>query len=176
MIQRLIACFTISTMVHILALMLPLVIIAKPSDIVIQEITVPVRLVEGVQQIKEFIKVSAPVDKEKGNAASGEGVSFEAEGGVGAGYLDRLKVRIFHVWQYPEDAIQKGQQGKVSISFVLDSKGELVDIGILTSSGSYSLDKAAMAAIEQAGPFGSFTGDIKGKTLKVTGHFCYVLD
>jgi protein TonB len=176
MMWRLFVCFTVSAMVHVLVLMLPLVIMAKPSDFLPRRDVLSVKLVEGMQQIKELVEANKPVENQKSEAVPEEGVSFEAEGGVGAGYLDPLKVKIFRVWQYPEDAIQKGQQGKVSISFVLNSKGELVDIGILTSSGSYSLDTAAMAAIEQASPFGSFTGDIKERTLKVTGHFCYVLD
>ena len=59
---------------------------------------------------------------------------------------------------------------------MLNDKGELLDMGVLVSSGSKSLDSAAMAAIKKASPFGSFTGDIKEKTLKVTGNFGYVLD
>ena len=64
----------------------------------------------------------------------------------------------------------------MTISFVLNDKGKLMDMGVLVSSGSHRLDSAAMAAVENASPFGSFTGDIKEKTLKVTGNFGYVLD
>ena len=103
-------------------------------------------------------------------------MSFETSGKVSVSYLDLLKARIFLVWKYPDDAIQKGQQGRVSVSFVLSSSGELVDIGILKSSGSYSLDTAAMAAIEQASPFGPLPSDVSSKPLRITGHFSYVLD
>ncbi len=140
--------------------------------------TVPVGLVDIPGQVAALNpKVSSkppspPVVDNKG----GEGVSFVAEGGVGKVYLDKLKVKIFNVWQYPADAIHKGEQGKVTISFVLNDKGELMDMGVLAGSGSSSLDSAAMAAVKKASPFGSFTGDIKEKTLKVTGNFAYVLD
>ena len=83
---------------------------------------------------------------------NGEGVSFEAEGGVGKQYLDKLKVKIFNIWQYPADAIHKGEQGKTTISFVLNDKGELMDMGVLVSSGSHSLDSAAMAAVKEGKP------------------------
>ncbi|HWR67676.1 MAG TPA: TonB family protein, partial [Desulfomonilia bacterium] len=63
-----------------------------------------------------------------------------------------------------------------SITFVLNERGEVADIGVLKSSGSYSLDSAAMAAIEDAAPFGPLTDNNGEKTLKVTGHFAYVLD
>ena len=95
---------------------------------------------------------------------------------MGTSYLDLLKARIFLVWKYPDEAIQKGQEGKVSISFELNSNGELVDIGILKSSGSSSLDTASTAAVKQASPFGPLPKDISDKPLKITGQFCYVLD
>ena len=141
-------------------------------------VTVPVGLVDIPHKPAMLNNTKTPLETPspfKGENDK-EGVSFEAEGGVGKVYLDKLKVKIFNIWQYPEDAIHKGEQGKVTISFVLNDKGELMDMGVLVSSGSNSLDSAAMAAVKKASPFGAFTGDIKEKTLKVTGNFGYVLD
>jgi TonB family protein len=105
-----------------------------------------------------------------------EAMSFVTDRKVAASYLDRLKTKIFLVWKYPDEAIQAGQQGDVSISFVLNSKGELIDIGVLKGSGSRSLDKASITAIRQANPFGELPEDISNEPLKITGHFRYVLD
>jgi TonB family protein len=105
-----------------------------------------------------------------------EAMSFVTDRKVAASYLDRLKTKIFLVWKYPEEAIQIGQQGDVSISFVLNRKGELMDIGLLKGSGSRSLDKASITAIRQANPFGPLPDDISNEPLKITGHFRYVLD
>jgi protein TonB len=167
---------------HILFLILPLAILALPTHRLPHESVVTVKLVgsasqnKGSAEMQESVNQPSTQQARQQEAGSEEAVSFEADGKVSANYLDLLKARIFFVWKYPDEAIQKGQQGKVSISFMLDSKGELVDIGILKSSGSYSLDSAAMAAIEQASPFGPLPRDISGKPLKITGHFCYVLD
>jgi TonB family protein len=178
MILRLFVCLAISILLHILIVIQPVQSLMKQANPLSHVVTVPVSLVDIPTQFARtnstkttsVMPVSATVKND------GEGVSFVAEGGVGKVYLDKLKVKIFKLWQYPEDAIHKGEQGKVTISFVLNDKGELMDMGILVSSGSLSLDSAAMEAVEKASPFGSFTGDIKEKTLKVTGNFGYVLD
>jgi protein TonB len=120
--------------------------------------------------------VSNPAHEQEVRTGKEAEVSFNTEGAVKAGYMDMLKIRIFKAWQYPADAINKGLQGNVDISFVLNDKGEVMDIGVVKTSGSPSLDSAAIAAVKQAAPFGPFTGDANQKTLKVTGHLCYVLD
>jgi TonB family protein len=178
MILRLLVCLAISILLHIFIVIQPFQLFTKQANPLSHMVTVPVGLVDIPSQPANLNSTNTPTKMSvppKGNN-NGEGVSFEAEGGVGKAYLEKLKVKIFNIWQYPEYAIKKGEQGKVTLSFVLNDKGELVDMGVLVSSGSGSLDSAAMAAVKMASPFGSFTGDIKEKTLKVTGNFGYVLD
>jgi TonB family protein len=178
MIIRLIVCLAISILIHVLFIMHPFQVQGKKALTMRPIEAVQVGLVDIPGQVAALNpKVSPkPPSPPVVVNSSGEGVSFVAEGGVGKAYLDKLKVKIFNVWQYPADAIHKGQQGKVTISFVLNDKGELMDMGVLAGSGSNSLDSAAMAAVKKASPFGAFTGDIKENTLKVTGNFAYVLD
>jgi len=117
------------------------------------------------------------IDEVKKQDAKGqEAMSFVTDRKVSASYLDRLKTKIFLAWEYPEEAIHIGQQGDVIISFVLNRKGELMEIGILKGSGSRSLDKATITAVRQANPFGELPGDISNEPLKITGRFRYVLD
>jgi len=184
MTWRPIVCYTVSALMHIFVLILPLAIMALPAHPLPQENVIIAKLVVNIpyQQQKGPVDAQGSADQyleqqdKQQEAGSEESVSFETSGKVSVSYLDLLKARIFLVWKYPDDAIQKGQQGKVSVSFVLSSSGELVDIGILKSSGSYSLDTAAMAAIEQASPFGPLPSDVSSKPLRITGHFSYVLD
>jgi TonB family protein len=178
MILRLFVCLAISILLHILIVIQPVQLLTKQANPLSHMVTVPVGLVDIPPQLAKLNSTKTPLEMPTPSRVKndGEGVSFEAEGGVGVVYLDKLKIKIFRIWQYPGDAIRKGEQGKVTISFVLNDKGELVDMGVLVSSGSHSLDSAAMAAVKKASPFGFFTGDIKEKTLKVTGNFGYVLD
>lgn len=174
---RLILCIVVSSLLHVLILIQPAVIMMR-TPLLERVPSLPVRLVNIPPELRESIEELSPDDLLNAPELEQpeEGVSMVAEGGVATGYLDMLKVKVFRVWEYPEDAIMRGEQGKVSISFVLNNKGVVVDIGVLRSSGSHSLDTAAMAAIEQASPYGPFSSDIRGQTLKVTGNFMYVLD
>jgi TonB family protein len=168
MTARLFVCVAISTCLHALVIIQPWNIVAKSGNADILPVTVPVQLVE---ETEAFLK-----EAQEEQEIPDEGVSFEVEGEVSADYLDLLKMKIFTAWEYPEDAIEKGHDGIVRITFVLGGAGDLTEIGVLTSSGHYSLDAAAMGAIERASPFGPFTEDVTGRTLKITGNFRYVLD
>jgi len=170
MTTRLFVCLAISTCLHALVIVQPWNIVVKSGDADILSVAVPVQLVEETEA-DALLK-----DAEEEQEIPDEGVSFEVEGEVSADYLDLLKMKIFTAWEYPEDAIEKGYDGIVRVAFVLDSSGSLTEIGVLYSSGHYSLDTAAMGAIERAGPFGPFTEDVASRTLKITGNFRYVLD
>jgi len=167
---RFFVCIAVSTCIHALVIIQPWNIIAKADGSAAPIVTVPVNLIEETPQEGPF------EDDVRNQEQSDEGVSFEAEGEVSADYMDQLKARIFNVWEYPQYAIEKEYEGMVKIFFVLDNSGNLTQIGVLTSSGHYSLDTAAMAAIEQANPFGPFTEDVATQTLKITGNFCYLLE
>lgn len=105
-----------------------------------------------------------------------EGVSFETEGKVNIGYMQRLKAKIFRVWQYPEPAIAAGHQGLVKLAFVVDAQGHLIGVDLLASSGYRELDLAAQQAVKDASPFGRFPPDIQENTLTIKGRFRYVID
>ena len=175
---RLIVCVVISILVHIFIIIQPVRFLANPESHDTSFSTVPIGLVDLPLQVmaSESVKnpgklITPPKDQQEE-----EGVSFVAEGGVGVVYLNKLREKIFKIWQYPQEAILKGQQGKVTVSFVLNSKGVVENMSVVSSSGSISLDSAAIDAIKQASPYGFFTRDIKESSLKVTGHFSYVLD
>lgn len=170
MTSRLFICVAVSTCLHALVLSQPWQLFVQRGSADITHLSVPVRLVE--QTPAEDVLEN---DKEEQDMTN-EGVSFEADGEVSDDYLEQLKVKIFNAWEYPEDAIEKEYEGIVRIAFVLDGSGNIIEIGVLSSSGHYSLDTAAMGAIERASPFGPFTEDIVTQSLKITGNFCYVLD
>ena len=66
---------------------------------------------------------------------------IEAEyiGGIGA-----MKSHIFDVMNYPEDARELGEQGRVYVSFIVEKDGSLTDVKIVDGQGAYrSLDREA---------------------------------
>jgi TonB family protein len=136
---------------------------------------IPARVKAG-KEIKQEASRDTVDEVKKPAARPEEAMSFVTDRKVAASYLDRLKTKIFLAWKYPEEAIQIGQQGDVSISFVVSSKGELLEVEVLKGSGSRSLDKASITAVRQANPFGPLPEDLSKEPLKITGHFRYVLD
>jgi TonB family protein len=172
---RLFICLAASILIHFLFFFQTLEPVVKPGKAPYGNNLISVSLMESIlpgKEVPEMKHDQGPQTKE----AIEEGMSFVTEGTVSAGYMEVLKKKIFDTWQYPEDAVNKGLQGKVTISFVLDNTGKVKEIGILKTSGSPILDSAATAAVEKASPFGGFNGQMKDKTLKITGNFCYVLD
>jgi TonB family protein len=195
MTWRPVSCFAVSALMHAFALIILFAIMIFPfHPLSPKEDAFEVNLVGATAQDKGSVQVQSPAKGQGGkevnqeaaqqpidevkrqDAQSEEAMSFVTDRKVAVSYLDRLKTKIFLVWKYPEEAIQIGQQGDVTISFVLNSKGELIDIGVLKGSGSRSLDKASITAVKQANPFGVLPGDISNEPLKITGHFRYVLD
>ena len=71
--------------------------------------------------------------------------SFQYEGLVLAA-LERAK-------RYPAMARQRGREGVAGIVFEIDRQGRVLDARIATSSGSRSLDRAALEQVHRAAPF-----------------------
>lgn len=170
MTTRLLVCLAVSTFIHALVLVQPWSPLISAGAVERPSTSFPVRLVDEIQPEAPLSHHEETLEK------MDEGVSFEVEGKVSADYLDLLKAKIFAAWEYPEDAVIMGADGIVKILFILDQRGSVAEIGVLSGSGHNSLDAAAMDAVRKAGPFGPFTGDITGETLRITGSFCYVLD
>jgi TonB family protein len=185
MIWRSAAWTGLSALIHFLILILPFALMAIPVHQRMQEEIVPVKMVAslhaqgaGTGKTQEAVDQQGVQPEQSSKPSSSEEEThFEAEGKVSADYMTLLKARILYVWKYPDDAVQKGQQGKVGIAFTLNSRGELLDMGVVQSSGFQGLDSAVMDAIRKASPFGQIPD--KGESdspLKITGHFVYVLD
>jgi TonB family protein len=166
--MRLIISLAVSACIHALIIVQPwnLLLSPKPKDAPASNVAV--RLVDEKDLPKELFADEEDMGE--------EGVTFEAEGEVGADFMDSLKLKIFKAWQYPADAIENELEGVVRIAFVLDSRGAVVGMEVLEGSGSISLDEAAMAAVRKASPFGPFSDGGGESTMKITGNFCYVLD
>ncbi|HOD70826.1 MAG TPA: TonB family protein [Deltaproteobacteria bacterium] len=170
MTTRLLVCLAVSAFIHALALVQPWNLFVSADAVERPSLSIPVRLVDEVEPtIPEIVHEDMVKDMD-------EGVNFEAEGTVSADYMELLKAKIFEAWEYPDDAVAMEAEGTVKLLFVLDGRGSVTEICILSTSGHKSLDTAAMDAVQKAGPFGPFTEDITGETLRITGSFCYVLD
>ncbi len=67
--------------------------------------------------------------------------------------LTLLHTAIQTQQQYPQSALQMEQQGRVTLSFVLFANGQIKNLHLTKSSGIFSLDEAALTAVQHAIPF-----------------------
>ena len=96
-----------------------------------------------------------------GAGGPGRGEAGRGRGAVGAGpapsdgdFLQRLQrhTQPFVQRSYPVDAIGRKEEGMVEVAVRLDASGAVLEAVIERSSGSRSLDQAALAAVRAASP------------------------
>lgn len=68
------------------------------------------------------------------------------------------------VQKYPEEAVKRGEQGRVVVSFVVEKDGSLTDIEV-TKHATPTLDKAAVEAVKKMPKWKP--GMNKGKKVRV---------
>ena len=69
------------------------------------------------------------------------------------GYTTKVRQMIARAKIYPPKAREKGQQGKIHLSFKIGKDGKVLKLFVEHSSGYEILDEAARIAITDAGPF-----------------------
>lgn len=94
-------------------------------------------------------------------AGLGHGDAGRGAGSIGAGsmlsdggFLDRLQRHLqpFVSRNYPRQAVERKEQGRVEVSIYVDERGNVLDAVIERSSGFPALDEAAIAAARAASP------------------------
>lgn len=64
-----------------------------------------------------------------------------------------LHAAIQHAQYYPDSALEMGRTGIAKVEFTLQPNGEIREIHLLQTSGTASLDQAALAAVKAVSPF-----------------------
>jgi protein TonB len=80
-------------------------------------------------------------------------LSIEELNALWNGYTTKVRQMIARAKIYPSGARDKGQQGKIDLSFKLGKNGGVLKLLVEHSSGHAMLDEAARDAVENAGPF-----------------------
>jgi len=91
------------------------------------------------------------------------------------GYFSGLRKAIELAWNYPSQAVRRGQQGVVSLRFAIAADGTASKIKVTQSSGHRLLDVAIVDAIRLASPFSPLPAGFKREQLTITGSFHYIL-
>lgn len=82
-------------------------------------------------------------------------------------FLQSIRERIRRFQRYPRSVRDLADGSETQVQFTIRRDGSLVDARIVASSGSKSLDAAALSAVRDAVPFPSFPEGQKGSTLRL---------
>jgi TonB family protein len=90
-------------------------------------------------------------------------------------YLLKIKRKILQIWEYPQQAYEKNEEGIVVIRISLDSQGNLVATNLESSSGSALLDAGALSIVKAAAPFDQLPASYDLARLHIVASFRYKL-
>ncbi len=87
--------------------------------------------------------------------------------GLLSDYIESVHARINRYKRYPPAAARDGIEGTVTVSFLLDKRGTLLEKDIVAGSGNRALDDAALAALGASSPFPPFPEGLHRETLRL---------
>lgn len=90
-------------------------------------------------------------------------------------YVIQLKRWTLKHTRYPSAAQRRNQEGSVQVKVVIDRKGEVQTMDILSESKHASLNKAALKAIDKASPYPPVPQVISDTTFEFTAPFSFKL-
>lgn len=90
-------------------------------------------------------------------------------------FFSRFKKQIYAVWNYPEESIERRQQGVALLNIVINRDGSVEDVDLLSASGHERLDREAIAAIFKAQPYGRLPDSYPEDQLTIKAYFEYII-
>ncbi|MCB9475399.1 MAG: TonB family protein [Deltaproteobacteria bacterium] len=107
--------------------------------------------------------------------AAGDALSINTKDLKYIGYFAGVKEKIEWAWVYPQEASQRGQQGRLTLSFTILRSGKLKEVKQLSGSGFAILDQAAVRAVRDAAAFAPFPPDWPDEEITIVANFQYTL-
>lgn len=90
-------------------------------------------------------------------------------------FMKRFRDNIYLVWNYPDAAIMREQQGTCLLRITVDRQGNVIDVTLLESSGYRNLDDEAIRAVRQGASYGPLPRAYPNDDLKIMAFFQYHL-
>jgi protein TonB len=88
-------------------------------------------------------------------------------------YFEHIKRAIEVVWDYPENALKRGIEGKLLLEFTILANGALEGPRLVRTSGFADLDEEAIRAVRAAAPFRPIPTHIGRQRLDIIASFEY---
>lgn len=113
--------------------------------------------------------------KYREDIAKGDTVWMDSQQDLLISFMRRFRTNIYNVWNYPEAAAQRSQQGTCLVRITVDRKGNVTDVRLLESSGHQALDDEAVRAVRKGASYGPLPRAYPNEDLKIMAFFQYRL-
>lgn len=113
--------------------------------------------------------------KYRDDIARGDTVWMDSQQDLLQSFMRRFRDNIYLVWNYPDAAVQRQQQGTCLLRITVDRKGNIVDVELLESSGYRALDDEAIRAVRKGATYGPLPQTYPNEDLKIMAFFQYRL-
>ncbi len=107
--------------------------------------------------------------------AKGDTVWLDTEQDLLISFFRRFRANIYNVWNYPEAARQREEQGVCLLRIVVSRQGTIDDVQLLESTGSRTLDDEAIRAVRKGQPYGPLPSVYPHPQLNIMAYFRYTL-
>ena len=88
-------------------------------------------------------------------------------------YLVKIKKKILRIWNYPEKAYRKNEEGTVVVKLSIDAGGTLASTTLISSSGAIELDEGALGVVKAAAPYDPLPEQYNLSRLNILASFRY---
>ncbi len=105
----------------------------------------------------------------------GDTVWLDTEQDLLISFFKRFRDNIYLVWNYPEGARLREEQGRCLLRIVVSREGAIEDVQLLESSGSRELDDEAARAVRKGQPYGPLPQAYPHHRLNIMAYFNYTL-
>lgn len=140
------------------------------------------RLADSLQNLDQFIGAKDGSSSQGSGAGEGDlpsgdpgsGVFFDTQGFDLGPWANRVVAIVRSNWIVPV-AAQLGVKGVVGVAFKVERSGRIIDIRVITPSGTPSFDQAAANALKTSSPLPALPGDFPRPVLPGVFRFYYNL-
>jgi len=105
----------------------------------------------------------------------GDTVWLDTEQDLLISFFRRFRTNIYNVWNYPERARRREEEGQCLLRIVVSRQGTIEAVELLESSGSYDLDEEAIRAVRKGQPYGPLPAAYPHEQLNIMAYFRYSL-
>ncbi|MDY0251481.1 MAG: TonB family protein, partial [Pseudomonas sp.] len=113
--------------------------------------------------------------KERHDVERGETVWLNMEHDLLFSFFARLRSGIMNNWNYPQESIERGEQGRLQVKIVINRDGSVESADYINGAPYERLNREAIAAVYKGAPYGTLPASYPGDQITIMAYFEYSL-